>query len=240
MTYDKTVYNNDDEYFRDLAIAYRAEIMELYDLGCRNIQIDNPSFCFLCDEGMIASMEKAGQDPEVLLDSYIRATNMYTADRPDDLTIGVHMCRGNFRGKHFAEGSYARVAQKMFNELDVDVFYLEYDDVTRVGDFTPLKHLPRNKVAVLGLVTTKKAELETVEQLEAQVNQAVKAICEGSKDRTREEALNQLCISTQCGFASEWHGNPITEEDQQKKLELLVKAAKHIWRETDLHDSEVI
>ncbi|KAG6919696.1 hypothetical protein DXG01_002642 [Tephrocybe rancida] len=229
-TYDLSVYANDHEYFDALGVAYRAEIEELYNKGCRHIQIDNPSFCYFCSESMISGMEAEGTDHEALLDTYIRAQNLCTRDRPEDLIIGVHMCRGNFRGKHFAEGSYARIAIKLFNDLDVDTFYLEYDD-ERSGDFSPLAYLPANRIAVLGLVTTKHATLETVHQLEARVNAAVDAICEGNPGRTRDQALNQLCISPQCGFASAWQGNPVTIDDQRKKLELLVATAKHIWGE---------
>lgn len=228
-TYDLSIYKNDDEYFDDLGKAYREEIKELYDLGCRHIQIDDPTFCYFCSENMIAGMEKAGVDHEALLDTYIRAINVITQERPDDLTISVHMCRGNFKGGiHFSEGGYGRIAVKLFNTLDVDVFYLEYD-TERAGDFAPLKHLPLGKVAILGLVTTKNPKLESVEELKARVNEAADVLCQGSPKRSKEIALNQLCISTQCGFASVWEGNPVTEEDQKKKLSLLVETAKQIW-----------
>jgi len=231
-TYDLSVYKNDDEYFDDLGVAYRAELKELYELGCRNIQIDDPTFCYFCNENMISGMERAGVDHEALLDTYIRAINVITQGRPDDLTIGVHMCRGNFKGGvYFSEGGYARIAVKLFNTLDVDVFYLEYD-TERAGDFAPLKHLPLNKVVVLGLVTTKNPKLETIEELKARVNEAAGILVEGNPKRSREVAMNQLCISTQCGFASVWEGNPVSEEDEIKKLALLVAAAREIWPET--------
>ncbi|KAG6873566.1 hypothetical protein C0992_008618, partial [Termitomyces sp. T32_za158] len=221
FTYDLSVYKNDEEYFNDLGVAYRAEIKELYDNGCRHIQIDDPTFCYFCDDGMISQMEEAGVDHEALLDTYIYAINVCTRDRPSDLTVGVHMCRGNFKnGVHFSEGGYDRIAMKLFNKLDVDTFYLEYD-TERAGDFTPLKYLPNNKVAVLGLVTTKNPKLETVEELKARVMEAVDAMTKDNPARTRQAALNQLCISTQCGFASVWEGNPVTEEDQRKKLAVL-------------------
>ncbi|KAF8078692.1 hypothetical protein FPV67DRAFT_1466095 [Lyophyllum atratum] len=230
LTYDLSVYKTDDQYFDDLGVAYRAEIKELYDLGCRHIQIDDPTFCYFCSKRMLSGMVKAGVDHEALLDTYIRAINVCTQDRPDDLTIGIHMCRGNFKdGMHFSEGGYAPIAAKIFNMLDVDTFYLEYD-TERAGDFAPLKHLPLNKVAVLGLVTTKNPKLETVEQLKGRVDEAVEALMKGNPLRCRKIALNQLCISTQCGFASVWEGNPVSEEeDERKKLALLVDAAKQIW-----------
>ncbi|KAG6842269.1 hypothetical protein C0991_000239 [Blastosporella zonata] len=215
LTYDLSVYKNDDEYFDDLGIAYRAEIKELYDRGCRHIQFDDPTFCYFCNDRMIADMEKAGVDHEALLDTYIRAINVCTQDRPADLTVGVHMCRGNYKGGvHFSEGGYARIAAKLFNTLDVDTFYLEYD-TDRAGDFAPLKYLPSNKVAVLGLVTTKNPKLETVEELKSRVNEAVDVMTKDDPPRTREDALNQ--------FALHQHS------DERKKLAVLVEAAKQIW-----------
>ncbi|KAG6912019.1 hypothetical protein DXG01_000267 [Tephrocybe rancida] len=180
LTYDRSVYKNDDEYFDDLGVAYRAEIKELYDQGCRHIQFDDPTFCYFCNDRMISEMEVAGVDHEALLDTYIRAINVCTQDRPADLTGGVH----------FSEGGYARIAVKLFNTLDVDTFYLEYD-TERAGDFAPLKHLPSNKVAVLGLVTTKNPKLETVEELKSRVNEAVDAMTNEDPARSRKDALNQ-------------------------------------------------
>ncbi|KAG5642457.1 hypothetical protein DXG03_002767 [Asterophora parasitica] len=207
MTYDLSVYTSDEEYFDDLGTVYRAEIQELYDNGCRHIQIDDPTFCYFCSERMISSMEEAGVDHEALLDTYIRAIN---------------------GGVHFSEGGYARIAAKIFRTLDVDTFYLEYD-TERAGDFAPLKYLPLNKVVVLGLVTTKNTKLETVEELIVRVNEAAEALMKGKPRRCREIALRQLCISTQCGFASVWEGNPVDEEDQRKKFAVLTAAAKRIW-----------
>ncbi|KAK0506357.1 hypothetical protein EDD18DRAFT_1342660 [Armillaria luteobubalina] len=228
LTYNLNVYKNDDEYFDDLGIAYRAEFKELYELGCRHIQIDDPTFCFFCNDGILEKMKEMGVDSEALLDTYIRAINVTTQDRPDDLVISVHMCRGNFMGAHFTDGGYDRIAKKVFNNLDVDTFYLEYDN-ERSGDFEPLKDFPTNKALVLGLVTTKTGQMESVDDLKSRVYSAADALCQGNPARSKEDALNQICISTQCGFASVWQGNPITEEDQTKKLELLVEAAKQIW-----------
>ncbi|KAJ7630874.1 hypothetical protein FB45DRAFT_833672 [Roridomyces roridus] len=246
MTYDRTVYATDgmfpphlipwcpqcitDEYFDDLGVAYRAEIKELYGLGCRNIQFDDPTFAFFCNDDMIKDMEAAGVDHEALLDTYIRAINLCTMDRPQDLNIGLHMCRGNFTGgMHFSEGGYERIAARVFNKLDVDTLYLEYDD-ERSGDFAPLKYLPLNKVAVLGIVTTKKSKLEDAATLKARIHEAVDVLANGVPGRSKEAALNQLCISPQCGFASTWQGNPITEEEEKAKLRLLQEVAKEIWQ----------
>ncbi|GLB36085.1 putative UROD MetE-like protein [Lyophyllum shimeji] len=234
LTYDRSVYKTDDEYFDDLGIVYRAEIKELYNLGCRHIQIDDPTFCYFCSEDMLSGMEKAGVDHQALLDTYIRAINVCIQDRPNDLRISIHMCRGNYKGVHFSEGGYSPIAAKVFNKLDVDTFYLEYD-TERAGDFAPLGYLPLDKTVVLGLVTTKNARLETVEELKARVNQAVEALMNGSPRRSRQTGLNQLCISPQCGFASVCEGNPVTEEDERKKLALLAETAKQIWRFDTAH-----
>lgn len=228
LTYDLNVYKNDTEYFDDVGKAFREEIDELYSLGCRHIQIDDPTFCYFCSEAMITGMEAACVDHEALLDSYIRAINVCVKDRPADLRISVHTCRGNFKGLYFAEGTYDRIASKLFNTLDVDTFYLEYDS-PRAGNFEALKYLPKNKVAVLGLMTTKSPELETAAELKARVEEAAEIMTQGFPKRSKAEALNQLCISTQCGFASVWQGNPITEEDQTRKLKLLVDVASQIW-----------
>ncbi|KAF9044643.1 UROD/MetE-like protein [Hymenopellis radicata] len=227
-TYDHNVYKNDDEYFDDLGVAYREEFQELYDLGCRHIQIDDPTFCFFCSDSVRCRMMEMSVDPESLLDTYIRAINVCTKGRPDDLTVSVHMCRGNFMGAHFCDGGYDPIASKVFNSLDVDTFYLEYDD-ERSGDFAALKELPPNKSAVLGLVTTKRGQLEPPEALKARINEAAHALLQGNHERTISEALNQLSISTQCGFASVWQGNPLTEQDQYNKLKLLADTAKQVW-----------
>ncbi|KAL9715874.1 hypothetical protein Ac2012v2_000317 [Leucoagaricus gongylophorus] len=220
-----------DEYFDDLGQAYRAEIKELYYLGCRHIQIDDPTFCYFCNDSMIVQMEAAGVDHEALFDTYIRAINICTAERPNDLTISVHMCRGNFRGGlHFTEGSYARIAAKLFRNLDVDTFYLEYD-TPRAGDFSPLRHLPLDKVVVLGLVTTKNARLESMKKLKSRINEAVDVLCHGTPKRSRKVALSQLCISPQCGFASVWEGNPLTEADELRKLTLVTETARQVWKD---------
>ncbi|KAI0778282.1 UROD/MetE-like protein [Trametes elegans] len=227
-TYDHSVYANDEEYFADLIHVYREEIKELYEHGCRRIQFDDPGFCFFCSDAMISSMEAAGADYETLLDTYIKVYNAVTADRPADLITGVHTCRGNMKGMHFAEGGYERVARKLFNELDVDEFCLEYD-TDRAGGLEPLRYLPAGKQVVLGLVTTKSGELESIEAVKARVRRAAEVMAEGEPRRSYEDALEQLSISPQCGFASVFEGNPITEEEEKEKLALVVEAAKEIW-----------
>ncbi|KAK7694753.1 hypothetical protein QCA50_001941 [Cerrena zonata] len=189
-TYDPSVYKSDDEYFSDIIRAYREEIEALYNLGCRNIQIDDPSFCFMCTPSMPSGMREMGEDPEAMMMQYINVYNTILKDKPKDLIVGVHMCRGNFRGMHYCEGGYEPIAATLFKELNVDRFYLEYD-TSRAGGLEPLRYLPLNKVAVLGLVTTKAGTLESLKDIKARVEQAVSVIAAGEPKRSRETALSQ-------------------------------------------------
>ncbi|OCB90119.1 UROD/MetE-like protein [Sanghuangporus baumii] len=228
--YPKDVYKNDDEYFEDVALAYRQELAELYSIGCRNIQIDDPLLAYFCATSMIQGMEEERDiDHEALLDTYIRAYNKCLEGRPKDMVAGLHLCRGNFKdGVHFSEGGYDRIAIKLFNEINVDCYYLEYD-TERAGTFEPLKFLPKHKTVVLGLVSSKVPKLEDPVELKARVEQAARIIADGDPKRTYEDALNQICISPQCGFASHAEGNLVTEDDVRKKLSLVVHTAKAIW-----------
>lgn len=229
--YPKDVYKNDEEYFADIAQAYREELAELYSIGCRNIQFDDPMICYFCSESMLDGMKKDGLDSEAIFDLYVKTYNDCLRDLPKDFNTGIHLCRGNFKdGRHFAEGGYDRIAIKLFNELNVNTYYLEYD-TARAGTFEPLKYLPPHKTLVLGLISTKLRSLEDVEELEKRVNSAAEIIANGQEKRTIAEALNQLCISPQCGFASHSEGNQVTEEDVERKLALVVEAAKRIWKD---------
>ncbi|PIL31858.1 hypothetical protein GSI_06562 [Ganoderma sinense ZZ0214-1] len=227
-TYDHAAYKNDADYFADLVQVFREEIKDLYERGCRRIQFDDPGFAFYCSEVTIGGMETAGVNREELLKMHIDVYNQVTADRPADLVIGVHTCRGNMKGMHFSEGGYERVAEQLLKNLDVDVFYLEYD-TERAGGLEPLRFLPHGKHVVLGLVTTKSGTLEDIETVKGRVRRAAEIISQGEPRRTYEEALGQLSISPQCGFASVFEGNPLTEEDERKKLGLVVEAARQIW-----------
>ncbi|KAI0333365.1 UROD/MetE-like protein [Cubamyces sp. BRFM 1775] len=227
--YPKDVYKNDDEYFADIAVAYQAEIQELYAAGCRNIQIDDPLLAYFCAESMIKGMEERGIDHEALLDTYIRAYNNCLKNRPADMNVGLHLCRGNFRnGMHFSEGGYDRIAIKLFKEINVDCYYLEYD-TPRAGTFEPLKHLPENKAVVLGLISTKFPALEDVDDLVKRIHNAANIIASGEPKRSVEAALNQICISPQCGFASHSEGNLVDENAMREKLALVTRTAKAIW-----------
>ncbi|KAI0321405.1 UROD/MetE-like protein [Amylostereum chailletii] len=227
--YNKEVYKSDEEYFSDIAIAYQQEISELYSLGCRNLQFDDPLLAYFCAESMITGMTEQGVDHERLLQLYINVYNDCLRGVPADMNVGVHLCRGNFKdGRHFSEGGYDRIATKLFRELNVNCYYLEYD-TERAGTFEPLKHLPKDKVVVLGLITSKFPQLEDVEDLKKRIYSAAETISQGTEPRTKEEALNQICISPQCGFASHSEGNTIDDSDVVKKLSLVVKTAKEVW-----------
>jgi len=226
--YDKSVYSSDEEFFRDISKAYREEIDDLYSLGLRHIQFDDPRLVTFCMDSVISGLKDAGIDASRLLDLYIKTYNDMLLDKPPDLVVGVHLCRGNSKGRYFFHGGYDRIAIKLFQELNVDCYYLEYD-TERAGTFEPLRHLPKNKVVVLGIVSTKVSKLEDIDELKARVRQAAELISQSDEKRTIDEALNQICISPQCGFASHSEGNPVSDDDVRKKLGLVVQTAKQIW-----------
>ncbi|CCM03870.1 uncharacterized protein FIBRA_06021 [Fibroporia radiculosa] len=227
--YPKSVYKNDDEYFADIAQAYREEIRDLYAVGCRNIQFDDPLLAYFCDVKMLKGMEERGIDHVAMLDLYCKVYNACLEGRPADMTVGIHLCRGNFKdGRHFSEGGYDRIAIKLFQEISADTYYLEYE-TERAGTFEPLRWLPTNKSVVLGLVSSKFPKMEVKEELIARVYQAAEIIANGEEKRSKEQALNQICISPQCGFASHADGNPVTEDDVVRKLSLVTETARAIW-----------
>ncbi|EME86091.1 uncharacterized protein MYCFIDRAFT_130153 [Pseudocercospora fijiensis CIRAD86] len=228
--YTKGTYNNDDEYFADLARAYQTELKILYDAGLRNAQVDDPNLAYFCSEAMLKGWE---EDPENFqtadeqLDAYIKFYNA-CFQRPADFHLGIHLCRGNYLGsKHFSEGAYDAIARKLFNDLDVTTYYLEYD-TPRAGGFEPLKYLPKNKNVVVGVVTSKFPELEEQKEMVDRVYKAADYIAEGS-GQTRDQALNQLSVSPQCGFASHAEGNSLGYEDMRKKLQLVRRIADEVW-----------
>ncbi|KAI0667232.1 UROD/MetE-like protein [Trametes maxima] len=229
--YEATVYASDDAYFADLANIYREEIKDLYSRGCRRIQIDDPILACFCDEHFRKLMQKAGVDPECLFDTYVGVLNACVRGRPSDLTVGLHICRGNVKPTRepFATGPYDRIAKKLFNKLDFDCFYLEYD-TERAGTFEPLRYLPKHKHVILGLVSTKNPELEAPSALRKRIVQAAEAIARGEIPRTIEEALDQISVSPQCGFASHASGFEImTHEIMVKKLVLVRDVACTVW-----------
>lgn len=217
-------------YFADLAKAYQTELKILYDAGLRNAQIDDPNLAYFCSESMLEGWKK---DPENFqtadeqLDAYIKFYNACVVREPD-FHMGIHLCRGNYMGsKHFSEGAYDRIATKLFNDLNVSTYYLEYD-TPRAGGFEPLKHLPTNKNVVLGVVTSKFAELEDKQEMVDRIYKAADYMAEGA-GQSREEALKRISVSPQCGFASHAEGNSLTSEDMRKKLELVRGIADAIW-----------
>lgn len=215
-------YPNMDLFFEDIVKVYQEEIADLYAAGCRFVQLDDTNLAYLCDAGMAAEAAKRhGEDPQKLTKQYAALINAAISKRPADMKIGIHLCRGNFRSQWFAEGGYEPVAETLFKELDVDVYFLEYDD-ERSGDFAPLRFLPEGKIVVLGVMSSKKAELDDKDAMIRRLNEAAKFCPQG---------LDQLCLSHQCGFSSTMEGNDLTEEQQWAKVRLEVEIAKQVWGE---------
>jgi len=230
MAYPKDVYANDDEYFEDVAKAYRDEIKLLHDAGCRNIQIDDPNLAYFCDQRMLDGWAADKRNDRSADQMFQDILNFYNKcfERPADMHIGIHLCRGNYlSGRFFSTGSYDAIATKLFKELNVDTFYLEYDN-PRSGGFEPLKYLPKDKNVVLGVITSKFPELEDKQATIDRVYAAADIIATGS-GQTREEALQRVSVSPQCGFASHAEGNPLTRADMIKKLQLVRSIADAIW-----------
>jgi len=214
---DRSVYPDMEEFWSDLTGGYRVEVADLYGAGCRYLQIDDVSFAYLCDGDMRDSMRKRGDDPDRLAGLYSQLVNDVISEKPVDMTTSVHMCRGNFKSAWVAEGGYEPVAETILNEMNVDAFFMEYD-TDRAGGFEPLRFLPKDKVVVLGLVTSKSGELESKDDTKRRIDEAAKIV-----------PLDRLCLSPQCGFSSTHHGNLLTQEDQWRKLELIVEVAESVW-----------
>ncbi len=214
---DPDVYGDPEAFWSDLTAAYREQVTRVHDLGCTYLQLDDTSLAYLNDPAQRRAMAERGEDSEHLHEAYIRHLNEALAGRPPGLTVTTHMCRGNFRDSWVAEGGYDFVAEELFNELDVDGFFMEYDD-ERSGTFEPLRHVPKDKLVVLGLVTTKRGQLESKDTLRARLDEASKYI-----------DLDQVCISPQCGFSSTSEGNSLSVEQEKAKLALLVELADEIW-----------
>lgn len=212
-------YKNTEVLFADIAATYKKAVRKFYDAGCRYLQMDDIYFAYLCDPKHRAEKEAAGQDPDALLHKYAWMMNEAIKDRPDDMVIGMHMCRGNFQSTYAASGGYDPAAEAIFS-TDVDIFFMEYDS-DRAGGLEPLKLLPKGKQRVLpGFVTTKTPGLESVDDLKRKFDEA-----------SKYADMDQLGLAPQCGFSSTEHGNKITVDDQRRKLELVVKAAGEIWGE---------
>ena len=227
-------YQDDEAYFADLGKAYAAEIKALYYEGCRNIQIDDPHLTYFCSHQFLEGCKKDGTDTDALLDMYLDTHQKFLTQRPgEDLHMGTHLCRGNMAGStHWVSGSYDHIAEKLFQQTDYETYYLEFDDTERQGGFEPLRHLPRGKNIVLGLVSTKRAELESMQGIRTGVSRAAKVIAE-AQGVSQEEAMDCISLSPQCGFSSSSlaGGKDMTMERMFEKLTLVRDAAHQIWQD---------
>ncbi len=214
---DPNVYPEIEQFWTDLTDTYAEQVRAIHALGCRYLQLDDTSLAYLNDPQQRAMIAAQGADAEHLHETYIRNINRALAGRPDDLTVTTHMCRGNFRSSWAAEGGYDFVAEALFSELDVDGFFLEYDD-ERSGTFEPLRFVPKGKLVVLGLVTSKRGELEDKDVLKRRIEEASQFV-----------PIEQLCLSPQCGFSSTVEGNALTYEQEVAKLRLIVETAAEVW-----------
>jgi 5-methyltetrahydropteroyltriglutamate--homocysteine methyltransferase len=215
---DPRVYPEMDSFWNDLTAAYRDEVRRLGELGCTYLQFDDTSLAYMNDPHQREYIASIGGDPQSQHVEYIHHINEALAERPDGMSVTTHMCRGNFRSGWAAEGGYDFVAEALFHELDVDGFFMEWDD-DRSGGFEPLRLLPKgDKMVVLGLVTTKRGELESKDLLKGRIEEAAKYA-----------PIEQLCLSPQCGFSSTFEGNDLSEEQQWAKLRLIVELAEEVW-----------
>lgn len=217
---DKKAYPDLEAFFADLVRVYREEIRDLAAAGCRYLQIDEVNLAYLCDPVLRKEVAQFHEHAEDLPRTYARLLNETIAERPAGITICLHLCRGNFAGAWVAEGGYDPIADLLFNEIKVDGYFLEYDS-PRAGGFEPLRLLPKGKIAVLGLVTTKSPKLESKDELKRRID-----------DASRYAPIEQLTLSPQCGFSSGIGGNAITYEDEVKKLRLVVETAREVWGST--------
>ncbi len=213
---NEKAYPDVEEFWSDITTAYREEIADLSTAGLEYLQIDDVSFATLCDEGIRAQVKRDGEDPDQLPFLYSKIISGIVAKRPKNMGVTMHTCRGNHASMWMAEGGYDKVAEAIF-QTDVDGFFLEYD-TARAGGFAPLRFVPKGKKVVLGLVSTKTPRLEDKEQLKKRIEEA-----------SRYVPVENLCLSPQCGFASSEVGNKLTEDDQKRKLELVVEVAREVW-----------
>ncbi|KAI0845830.1 UROD/MetE-like protein [Daldinia vernicosa] len=225
-------YTSEQEYFNDLAKCYSAELRTLYDAGLRNIQVDDPHLTYFCSSQFIEGCKKDGTDPDELLDLYTRTYNRILANKPADLHAGMHLCRGNMSGStHWVSGSYEKIAYKLFNETDYQTYYLEFDDVERAGGFEPLRFLPKGKNVVLGFISTKTPELEDPNIVKEKIYAAA-TIISGAQGISKDEAMECLAVSPQCGFSSSSlaGGLGMTMEIMWEKLQFVRDIAQEVWK----------
>jgi 5-methyltetrahydropteroyltriglutamate--homocysteine methyltransferase len=216
---DEKVYPSLDSYYADLASAYAAALKAFYDAGCRYLQLDDTTLAYFCDPQQRRMLKERGDDPDALIRNHRDVINAATKNRPQDMIITTHTCRGNFRSSFIASGGYEPVADLVFNQIDVDGYFLEWDS-ERAGGLEPLRFLPKGKKrVVLGLITTKRGALEQKEAIKRRIDEAASYA-----------PLDQLCLSPQCGFASTEEGNLLTEEEQWAKLRLVADIAREVWK----------
>jgi 5-methyltetrahydropteroyltriglutamate--homocysteine methyltransferase len=211
------IYPDMDDFYRDLGEGYRKALRAFSDAGCRYLQLDEVNFTYLCDPKLRAFVANRGEDPETLPHVYARMINAALSDVAPDVTKAMHLCRGNFQSTFVASGGYEPVAEILFNEIDIDAYFMEYDS-ERAGGFAPLRFVPKGKMVVLGLVTSKSGTLESKDELKHRIDQAARFI-----------DLDQLCLSPQCGFASTEEGNILAEDEQWAKLRRIVEVADEVW-----------
>ena len=214
---DHGVYPDMDAFWDDLGAAYADEVRRLAEIGCTYLQLDDTSLAYLNDPAQRAEIARRGEDADHQHEIYIRSINRALADKPAGMTVTTHMCRGNFRSSWVAQGGYEFVAEALFTQLNVDGFFLEYDD-ERSGGFEPLRFVPPGKYVVLGLVTSKKPDLEAKDDIKRRIEEASKFV-----------SIDQLCLSPQCGFSSTLEGNALTRDQQIAKLRLVVETAEEVW-----------
>lgn len=214
----KKVYPDIEEFFDDLAAAYKKALRAFYDAGCRYLQLDDTVWAYLCADDQLAQARERGEEVEKLQGWYERCINGALEGRPDDMTVTMHVCRGNFRSTWISEGGYEPVAETLLGKLNLDGYFLEYD-TERAGGFEPLRFLPKgDKIVVAGLVTSKTGELESKDDVKRRIEEAARYV-----------DLDQLCLSPQCGFASTEEGNVLAEEEQWAKLRTVVEIADEVW-----------
>jgi len=214
---DKVAYPTIEEFYADLARVYREEIADLAKEGCRYLQIDETNLAYLCDPALRAHAKSLGEDPDELLRTYAKLLNDTMSGKPDDMVICIHLCRGNYGGAWVAEGGYEPVAEQLLSAINANGYFLEYDS-DRAGGFEPLRFLPKGKIAVLGLITTKNGKLETKDTIKRRIDEAAKVV-----------PLEQLALSPQCGFASGIEGMAMTIDQEIAKLKLVVETARDVW-----------
>ena len=207
----------DPDFYDDVAKAYGDELRSLAAAGCTYVQMDDTNLAYLCDDKLREAARSRGDDPDELPHRYAKFINKVVAQKPQDMTLAIHLCRGNFQSTWAAQGGYEPVAEALLSEMDVDAYFLEYDDA-RSGDFKPLRFLPKNKTVVLGLITTKLGQLENPDDLKRRIDEA-----------SKYAPLEQLALSPQCGFSSTVHGNNIAVAQQREKLKLVVDVARAVW-----------